>query len=254
MSTTYRRDLTSGEQRALALDESAPAFDTARYTVSPLAAPAIGFAVTDHRPVVAVTLSPVTPKWGAASTVTVKVTNKAGKPFQGAQVRLERRSGSTWVLVRAGATTSDGRISCSYVPAARTYLRARFLPPATQPPKAVYQAATSATTTLVPLVSLSTPSLPAAATHGKTVIVSGILKPRHTAGAHTVRLEFQRLVGGVWSNAFTSTTVNVDDPAGTRYVRYLVVPAAGSLRVRAVHPADGAHAATTTAWRAFRAR
>lgn len=253
-STAYRSDLTSGEQRALAPDETVPAFDAARYSISALSAPAIGFAVTDHLPVVGVTFSPVTPRWATAARITALVTNKAGKPFQGAQVRLERRSGSAWVLMLAGATTSDGRISCSYVPAASTAVRARFLPPATQPADNVYLAAVSGAATLTPLVSLSVPSLPTRVTHGATVVVAGVLKPRHTAAAHTVRLVFQRLVGGVWTTAFTSPTTNHDDPAGTRYVRYLSVPTAGSWRVRAVHMADGAHATTVTAWRSFVAR
>ena len=83
---------------------------------------------------------------------------------------------------------------------------------------------------------------------------TGTLVPPHAAGHGSVRLEFQRLRGGAWAAAKTVKTALSDAAAGSRYSAAVSLSAAGRWRVRAVHPADAAHAATSTEWRPFTVR
>ena len=86
------------------------------------------------------------------------------------------------------------------------------------------------------------------------ITVAGDLLPRHPAGKHTVRLVFQRRgSGGVWVTKLRRAAVNRDTGGGgetTRYVGHARLTA-GSWRVQAAHPADDAHALSSSSWRRF---
>ena len=71
-----------------------PPFDPRRYETRALAAPAMGFSVADHQPVVTLAAEHDTPAWGAEALLTATLTSTAGAPLQGAILKLQRfRSG-----------------------------------------------------------------------------------------------------------------------------------------------------------------
>jgi hypothetical protein len=255
-SAAWRLDLATGERATLAAGEAPPPFDTRRYEAALLAAPALGFAVSDRRPVLTLTVRHATPAWGADAELDALLTSAAGAPLQGAVVRLQRLSGGRWVNVWLDVTAADGAASFLYRPAATTELRVTFAPPATQPAGREYLSARSRTQTLAPHVLLATPKAPATADQGALITVAGDLTPRHPAGEKTVRLVYQRRgAGGEWVTRLTASAVNRvrSGSAATRYVGHARL-APGAWRVQAVHPADAEHAETLSSWRSFTVR
>jgi hypothetical protein len=252
-SVTWRLELASGERTALAAGDTVPAFDTRRYETRTLAAPATGFSVADHRPVVVLEAEHTTPAWGAEATLTATLTSAAGAPLQGGVLKLQRLQAGVWRNVFLAVTDAEGAATFLYLAAQSTSLRAVFAPPATQPAARAYLAARSRSEVVTPHVALTTPRLPAVVDAADLLTVTGRLVPRHPAGEHTVQLVFQRRgAGGDWVTELTGAAVSRDLDGGeaTRYVGHARL-AAGSWRVQATHPADEAHALTTTSWRAF---
>jgi hypothetical protein len=250
-AVTYRRDLTTGARRILALGEVVPAPDRERYVVKVLTGAETGFTVSDRLPVIAFALPRVTPPWGVAVRFAARLTNLSRRPFQGGRVQLERLSGGTWYRVAASVTLSDGRVSFVYTPLRRTALRLRFLPPATQAPSASYERAVGVTVTLTPHVRLTIPAGPATVARGRSFTVAGLVTPRHSPAARSIRLEFQRLTDGAWVVGATITAAIRNDATGCHYLRAVRLHVAGRWRVRAVHLFDTAHAETAGGWRAF---
>ena len=250
-SVTWRHDLASGERWALAPDEAVPAFDTRRYDIAPLLAPALGLTVGDHLPVLTLT-GHTTPRWGADASLTATLVNAAAVPLRGAIVKLSRLNDDRWQTVRLGVSGADGRCAFAYRPSSATSLRVTFAPPADQPPGRTYLAARSRTLVITPHAVVSTPKVPATVRMADLVTAAGDLTPRHPAGERSVDLVFQRRSqGGEWVTRLTVHAVNRDVDGGTRYVGHARLPAEGSWRVRAIHRADEAHAPTASSWRTF---
>ena len=252
-SVTWREDLASGKRETLGAGETPPPFDTRRYSAALLASPALGFTVGDHLPALTLRTAQATPLWGADAELDALLTNVAGSPIPGGVLKLQRLNGDAWQNVRLGVTGADGAGVLLYVPAAATTLRVVFAPPVSQPAGHEYLAARSRALTVTPRVALSTPKAPPTADQNVLITVTGTLAPKHPAGEHTVQLVFQRRgSGGEWATRSTVAAVN-RDVAGSDSTRYVgharLTP--GSWRVQAVHPADAAHAATSTAWRDF---
>ena len=252
-STTWRQDLLSGERVTLAAGVEVPAFDTNRYGTAPLVAPAIGFAVADRRPALTLRAVHDTPAWGEDAELEALLTSAGGQPLQGAILKLQRVSGGRWVNVRLDVTGADGAATFLYRPSAATTLRVVFSPPATQPSGREYLTARSRGETVNPHVALTTPKVPATVDQADLITAAGDLTPKHTAGEHTVQLVFQRRgEGGEWVAKSTASAVNRvrDGSDATRYVGHARLTP-GSWRVQAVHPADEAHAETSSGWRGF---
>jgi hypothetical protein len=252
-SVTSRYDLATAERRALAPGEVVPPFDTLRYTTELLAAPAQGLAVSDHHPVATLKAEHGTPEWGAEATLVASLTNAAGDALQGTIVKLQRLSTGGWKNVALRVTGADGQADFLYAPPGATSLRVVFIPPAIQPQARTYLVARSRAEIVTPHVALTTPRLPAAVDAADLVTATGKLLPRHPAGQHAVRLVFQRRgAGGDWETRRTVAAVNRDAAGGaaTRYVGHARLTV-GRWRVHATHPADGAHALSTSRWRSF---
>jgi hypothetical protein len=154
----FRLDLESGERRTLTPDEVVPQFDGERYVARLLGGSALGFCVSDRLPILSVGSPHTTPPKGEAARLTGRLTNAAGKPFRGGCVQLERLSGDAWVRVARALTLDDGEVSFDFVPPDRTELRLRFLPPATQPPRATYLQAASAPIVIRPHIGAPAPT------------------------------------------------------------------------------------------------
>jgi hypothetical protein len=235
----------------LAAGEAPPPFDAARYAVNLLAAPAVGFAVRDRLPVLTLTAPPEASAWGTPVRLAGSLTNAAAKPFALAAVRLERLAGTTWKAEGTARTDAAGAVTFTYTPVMRTTLRISWLLPADQPAAATYVAPEAPEVIIAPRVQLSTPVVAAAVALRTPAVFGGTLVPRHAAGDAPVRLEFQRLKDGAWAAAKTVKGTVADTAAGSAYSAAVSLSAAGDWRVRAVHPADAAHAATSTEWRTF---
>ena len=251
---TYAKDLAGGERRVLAAGEAPPPFDAVRYGVNLLATPIVGFAVRDRQPVLTLAAAPEEPAWGEPVSLAGSLTNAAGKPFVLADLRLELLAGAAWQTVSTVHTRTDGTAGFAFTPATRTQLRVRFLLPQAQPVGATYVTPAPVVVTVAPQVLLSVPRAPATVGLRTPAAFTGTLVPRHAAGDAPVRLELQRLKDGVWAAAKTVKGTVGDAAAGSRYAATVSLSAAGSWRVRAVHPADAAHAATSTSWRTFTVR
>jgi hypothetical protein len=249
---TYRRDLAGGAVSLLAPGETVPSFDTVRYVVALLPAPAVGFSVGDRLPRLVVKAAHDTPAWGVPAHLTATLANSAGKPLAGARLTLQRRAGGSWTGVSVGLTGADGVARLAYVPALRSVVRVSFAPPASQPAGAAYAGAVSATVTLTPHVRLGTPKAPATVASGGLLAVAWTVAPRQPAGKGAVRLVFQRFDGAAWV-ALRSVAATVGGSAGTTsaYAAALKIQTAGSWRVRAERPADASFAASASGWREF---
>ena len=252
-STAWRLALATGERTTLSAGEEAPPFDDGRYDAVLLAPPALGFSVSDHRPLATLAARHDTPVWGAEAELRALLTNAAGAPLQGGILKLQRLSGDRWANVGLDVTGADGAATFFYLPSAATALRVVFAPPATPPAGRDYLLARSRAETVTPHVALTAPRVPAVVDRADLITAGGDLTPRHPAGEHTVQLVFQRRgEGGVWVTKATVAAVNRvrDGVSATRYVGHTRLTP-GSWRVQAVHPADEAHAETGSAWRSF---
>jgi len=251
-AVTCAYDLFARTRRQLGLGETTPPFDAVRYSVRPLVAPALGISVRDRQPVLVAEVRPVAPAWAAAARLTATLTNAAAKPFTGARIVLERLTGTAWTRVAAGLSSDTGQVAFAYTPVRRTVLRLQFLLPVTQSAAATYVPIEGAVVTVAPKVRLSVPALPATVAQGRAATVTGSLTPRHAAGAGTIHLEFQKLtLAGAWVATFTRNVVLGDGVGASLYSRVVKLSDAGAWRVRAVHLADAAHAATASGWRTF---
>ncbi len=248
---TFAQDLGDGTRRQLAAGEAPPPFDSVRYAVNLLAAPAVGFAVRDRLPVLTLAAADAEPAWGAAAALGGSLTNGAGKPFVLADVRLERKATGGWTTVATHHTAAAGDFTFTYTPRTATRLRVRFLLPEKQPAGAVYVAPAPAPLTVTPRVQLGVPAAPAQLRVGAPASFAGSLLPRHQAGPGGVSLEFQRLKEGAWAAGKTVKATVADAALGSVYVATVKLSAAGRWRVRAVHPADEVHAETASGWRDF---
>jgi hypothetical protein len=252
-SVTWRDDLSTGACAALAPGDVVPSFDTRRYGTEALAAPALGFAVSDHLPVLTLTATHDTPPWGEDATLAASLTNAAGAPLQGGILKLQWSNGGSWENVRLDVTGAHGEATFLYTPLAATALRVTFAPPSDQPAARMYLAARSKTATVTPHAALTTPRLPAASDAADLLTVTGNLLPHHPAGDHSVDLVFQRRTdAGDWVTRLTAAAQNRDlaGSEATRYVGHARLTA-GSWRVQAVHPADALHALSASTWRTF---
>ena len=113
-SATWRLELATGERTTLPAGETTPAFDGQRYDVAVLEAPAIGFSVSDHRPVATSDAQHDTPVWGAEAELRVLLTNAAGAPLQGGILKLQRQDDGRWVNVGLDVTGADGAATFFY--------------------------------------------------------------------------------------------------------------------------------------------
>ncbi len=246
----YRLDLRTGVRRQLHAGEKAPAFDTARYVVQVLAAPALGLTVSDRLPRLAVGKTNATPDWDATANVAGKLTSAGGKPFSCGKVVLERLSGSSWIEIGSNLTAGDGSVTLAFTPTEATKVRLRFEPPAAQPAASRYLSATSDTVQITPHAGVSTPSLPKTVTLGNAVTVVGTLAPRHPAGSGGLDLVFQQQAAdGAWQRLKTVQADVVNGGAGmSAYRLKLRMTVAGKFRVMAVARADAGHAFTRSGW------
>jgi hypothetical protein len=177
------------------------------------------------------------PAYGAPVTLTAQLTwPYGGAALQYGTVVFERLYGSTWYAVGSAITDYYGNARLSVRPYAygRTSYRARF---AGEGP---WKASNSPVTVVTPKSYLPAPVAPTSAYRGRAFLVTGTLKPLHTAGTYPVRVYKFRYVSGRWvSYGYSSAKVD-------RYGRYVValrLPYRGKWMLKAYH-SDTLHYAT----------
>ena len=181
-------------------------------------------------------------KYGGAALLTGTL-QSSGSPVAGQMVTVESSpDGVSWTPVTT-ITSASGAYPYAALPIDKTRYRMSFAGTVAIP------AATSNVVTVTPRVFLGTPTAPTSVRHRTTFAVYGALKPRHTAGAHSVVLEAYKRVSGKWVLKKTVRTTNADFSTYTRYKVKTWLPSAGSWRLRAVAPADALHALTKSSYR-----
>lgn len=182
---------------------------------------------------------PATVAYGGTARFSASLTAPDGTPARGRAVRLESSSdGVRWTANAAPVSSILGTYTATASPSQRTWYRLAF-------PGDTFDAPVAATSAIVtPRVYLPAPTVPTVAYRARTFTVAGSLRPRHTAGARSVRLLCSRYESGRWVLRATVYAVNADYSTYTRYTGRVTLPYRGTWRIVAYHPADGAHAAT----------
>jgi hypothetical protein len=224
-------------------EEDAPVtFDTTGFVAT---TSGTGFTLFNRQPRISAKFSARTTPWKRPIVVTGSLTNAAGKPFTGATVSVERKSGSRWIAMARGITGLEGAYSIGVVPARAYTVRVRFVPPKT------YAATSTPAVVITPQPGLHAPDKFTQAKGKAEVTISGKLDARHTKGRGNVRLEVQQLVNGAWVTVRSLGTRNANAAsASSRYSAKMTL-AAGAWRVRASCNADSRHAAQQTGWVGF---
>ena len=240
--TVYVRSLKSGETTELAEDAALPTLDTTRYLAT---TNATCFKLFDRAPVLKASFSAKSPEWKHAVVVSGKLSNAAGKGFNGATVVLERSNGGSWVKVASSVCGAGGAYSISFVPTRSIKLRVKFVPPST------YITASTAGVVITPKPGLRTPSSAKQAKPGAPVKIAGVLAARHPEGKSGITLRLQQHTAKGWTDALTIPASNGNGPSGTTRYEGTASIAPGAWRVSATCVADSQHAAQSTGWLAF---
>jgi hypothetical protein len=113
-------------------------------------------------------------------------------------------------------------------------------------------AAPDATAKGLPRAMLSRPHLPSIIVTGASFTVGGTLRPHHTDGAQSVKIQcYLQDENGAWVFEKTVWATNHDFGSITKYVASVTLDAPGypvACRLRAVAPADSHHRTTYSRW------
>ncbi len=184
--------------------------------------------------------SPTTITYGAATTISGKLTTAAGAPVAGkpVQIYVRKQGTSTYALLSTRTTAADGTFSGTHKPLTNVEYAARFREDAT------YTASgRNARTNVAPAVSAAFSAT--SVRLGGAVALRGRVTPAH-AGQEVVR---QQLVSGKWLTLATATLTS----SGT--YSFSVKPTSrGTKTYRVVKPADSDHVTAVSASRALVAR
>ncbi len=181
--------------------------------------------------------SPTTITYGAATTISGKLTTAAGAPVAGkpVQIYVRKQGTSTYALLSTRTTAADGTFSGTHKPLTNVEYAARFREDAT------YTASGhNARTNVAPAVSAAFSAT--SVRLGGAVALRGRVTPAH-AGQEVVR---QQLVSGKWLTLATATLTS----SGT--YSFSVKPTSrGTKTYRVVKPADSDHVTAVSASRAL---
>ncbi len=195
------------------------------------------------------TLAPVKAvvAWLGDAALTWRITDAGGSDIMGAVGHVEGSidKGVTWTAVTDVQIDAYTTWTVLATPdlTRRTWYRLRY------EGNARYVASTSDTVEIAPRVCLSRPKAPKAVGDGVKFLSYGTLKPRHAAGAKTVRIKCYKRMSGTWKLKKTVYARNVSKTGYTQYRAKFALPSAGKWKLVAYHPNDAKHAATTSSAR-----
>lgn len=204
--------------------------------------------VVRHTTSLALAPTPTVVDYGAKVSLSGTLSrSSSGAALAGQPVFVESSpDGSTWSRLgdcTAGATS--GTYALDVHPTVKTWYRLRFAG-ATD-----YAASSGDPRVVTPrLQGLGTPVAVATIGTGKTLTVSGTIKPKQTAGARVVRVQCYQRSGAKWVLKKTVTaTVTAN---GTKYSVRLTLARTGSWKLRAYYAESSSYAATWSGYRAIR--
>lgn len=185
-----------------------------------------------------------TPAFGVPVNLTGTLTS-GGAPLAGQPAALESSADGTsgWTTVNTFPASADGSYAYDVVPEVTTSYRLRF------EGAGPYGPSTTAAVTINPGAWVSKPSAPLRLYKGHKFMCSGFLRPHHTAGSRSVRIQCQRRINGTWVLKKTVAPLNHDYSTYTKFSARFSLPTAGRWRLRTLHVADAFNAQATSAWR-----
>jgi L,D-peptidoglycan transpeptidase YkuD (ErfK/YbiS/YcfS/YnhG family) len=218
-------------------------------TGAALAGPAhsLALARADSRAATSLTLSatPNVVDYAGSATLSGRLwETDTGAAVPGAALDVgSSTDGVTWSELTTLTSDAGGGFSLQVTPVAAygaTQFRVVF------PGNDALQAA-EAQVTVGSRAALSAPAVPRSVGRGSPFVTSGVLQPRHPAGAPAVTIQCYRLESGSWILRATATAAVQDQADASLYRVAAKLPAAGAWRLRAYH-ADAAHAPSWSPW------
>lgn len=198
-----------------------------------------------------------TPAYGEASYLSGVLVSGTQK-LSGRNVTLQRlsnRTSGTWVNVGTPKPTNSTGYVRFDIPAGKSgYNYTKTVYRLMFNGAAGYSASPSASRTILPKASLGKPwssSTTIRSTRSHTWYSS--IKPRHTAGSKSVKLQFQRLRSGNYRTYKTVSATAYNYSSYSRVKLKIKLPYKGSWRVRAVH-SDTGHATSYSSWYKFKVK
>jgi hypothetical protein len=186
---------------------------------------------------------------GSGAVLTVLVTDDEGAGIPDRLVTCQYSYDQvSWADLATMTTDATGTAAYAYKPAKGMWVRSVVLA------DSEYLATTSAAVKVTVLPTLGKPVTPSTVRHGRTFTISGYLKPRHKAGAHSVSVKLYRYRNGKWSLYKTVRATNSNYGTYTKFSVRTSVPTKGSWRARAYYAGTISFASATSAYRQFKAK
>jgi len=192
----------------------------------------------------AVSANVTAPAYGGSVKLTVWLRDADGGAIAGEALTLKRSyDGKAWSSLGGVSSSATG----TPVPVSgitkKVWYRAEFAGAHFYAP-----ASTRTATVIAPKVkALTTPKAPSSAKKGSSFTVYGYLEPKHTAGAHSVRILKYRKSGGEWVYKGYTNAHNYTSGSKTTYIATVKLTSTGVWKLQAYAPADSLHAATYSA-------
>jgi hypothetical protein len=186
-----------------------------------------------------------TPSYGASVAIDGALTDAANNQLAGAVVTVQSsQDGTSFADLTPATNLPHGVYQAVVAPRARTWYRLAFAG------LGGISNSFSDAVLVVPGVSLSRPASKSSVSHTKRLAVSGKLMPSHSSSSRTVKLRIKRWNGRRWADYSAPwTRVTRRNSAYATYAATLTLKK-GAYRIYAYAPADGAHSATTSGYRA----
>lgn len=183
---------------------------------------------------------------GSTAVVSVSVRDPAGAGLPGIQVRYEYSyDNKNWSYLAVQTTDASGTASYTVAPTKNMWVRP-FVSAGTY-----YLDTTGAAVKISVAADVRAPVKPSGVIHHRTFTIHGYLKPKHTSGAHNVKIKLYRYRSGHYTYYKTVTATNHNYKSYTKYSVSTSVPSSGSWRAYAYYAETTSYAVTTSTYTKF---
>lgn len=193
--------------------------------------------------------APANVGWGEKARITGTMIGSKG-PVSGATVRIYAKEAgvSSWRKAATTKTDASGAYAVDLTPKKRTAYQTRYVG------SSAYLPSKAADVSVIPFAYLTRPSAPRTVKAGVAFTSKGDLKPRHTAGARSVKvLCYRRELQSDGRYRYvlrkTFSAVNENYSTYTKYSARITLPAKGKWRMVAKIEGDSTHATTVSGGR-----
>jgi len=195
-----------------------------------------------RRTAISISKSAATIGYGGTVTIKGALRDKAGALIKGKSVKLWRSLNNGASFSSRTLSSTTGYYSCTDKLSGKAIYYFTFAGDSTN------ASVTTGRTTVGVKAYLGVPVAPTSVAHGRTFVVTGLLKPQHAVGSSAVKLMFYQYVKGkgyVYRKYAYAQCLNYY--SYSKYRGYTTLPYVGSWRVRAYH-ADTLHVGSYSAW------